>query len=118
MDQKSQRALSWPLKGLLMVLALLAGFFDQPLGGWGRAFVIAAAGIAVPALLFRRFWSLSRFWLTAALAAAAQVPVIVAVTHLTTEPSSLYMLLSMLIDCLFVIALFSLACRKADQERS
>lgn len=63
-----QKANTWSIKGPLLVVALLLGFFDHSLHWGGAAF---AAGIAVvlPIIGFREFWSEWRFW--AALSALA-----------------------------------------------
>src|SRR5271167_156007 len=58
-----QRGISWPVKAILLGLALLGGFFDHALGGWGEPVAMAAAAVVVPVLLgqSRKFWNQRQF---------------------------------------------------------
>jgi hypothetical protein len=113
----NQRGLSWPVKALLVLLALLAGFFEHALGGWVGSAAMAAVAVVVPILLFRRFWSQTWFWITAVLLGAIQVPVVVAVRPVIERARSFYMLTFVMVDGLLVIAIISLVCPKSNGER-
>ena len=114
----NQRGLSWPVKALLLSLALLAGFFEHALGEWAGPAAMAAVAVVVPVLLFRRFWSQTWFWITAVLLGAIQVPVVVAVRPLIERTRSFYMLTFVMIDGLLVIAVISLVCPKSNGEHT
>ena len=45
--ERNARGLSWPVKATLLFIALLAGYFDHAMSGWGRTVTMAAAAIAV-----------------------------------------------------------------------
>ncbi len=47
---------TWPIKGPLLVVALLLGFFDHSLH-WGGAVLAAGIAVVVPIIGFREFWS-------------------------------------------------------------
>lgn len=114
----NQLGLSWPVKALLLSLALLAGFFEHALGEWAGPTAMAAIAVVVPVLLFRRFWSQTGFWITAVILGAIQVPVVVAVRPLIEQARSFYMLTFVIIDGLLVIAVISLVCPKSDGEHT
>ena len=63
----------WSIKGPILVLALLLGFFGDALH-WGTAPLAAGAAMVIPIIGFRDFWNEGRFWITVLLLGAAQVP--------------------------------------------
>ena len=63
----------WCIKGPILVLALLLGFFGDALH-WGTAPLAAGAAMVIPIIGFRDFWNEGRFWITVLLLGAAQVP--------------------------------------------
>jgi|SRR5580692_1402773 hypothetical protein len=113
-SQKAKRGLSWPVKALLLSLALLAGLFEHALGRWAGPTAMAAIAVIVPVLLFQRFWRQTWFWITAVLLGVAQVPVVIAVRPLIEQARSFYMLSFVMIDGLLVIAVISLVCPKSN----
>jgi hypothetical protein len=113
-----QRGLKWPVKALLLSLALLAGFFEHALGGWAGPAAMAAVAVVVPILLFRRFWKQTWFWITAVLLGAIQLPIVVAVRPVIARARSFYMLTFVMIDGLLVIAVITLVCPKSDGEHT
>ena len=62
---------------LLIIGALLVGFFNDALGGWGLPSAIAAGVILLPILQYKRYWRDGWFWLTLAALSLAQVPLII-----------------------------------------
>jgi hypothetical protein len=91
----------WPIKGPVLLLALLLGIFDHSLH-WTRA--VAAVGLAmiVPIIGFRDFWKTGKFWITVALLTAAQVPVARAVKPLMERLRFPFMLTFAMLDCTIV----------------
>jgi hypothetical protein len=115
-SDKTTRGLSWPVKALLLSLALLTGFFEHALGDWTGPIAMATVALVVPILLYRRFWGRAWFWITAVLLGTIQVPVVAAVRPLIGQARSFYMLAFVMIDGLFVIAVISLVRPKSDGE--
>ncbi len=113
-SEKAKRGLSWPVKTVLLALALLAGFFEHALGAWAGPSAMAAIALVVPIFLFRRFWSQTWFWVTAALLGIIQVPLVVAVRPLVLQARSFYTLSFVMIDGLLVIAVISLVSPKSN----
>jgi len=108
--QRPQRGLNRHVKLLLIFLAVLIGFFEHALGGWGGPVTMASAAMLVPILLYRRLWNEVRFWIAAALLAAIQVPVVIAVRPVIEHARSFYLLMFVMLDGLFMIVAISFAC--------
>jgi hypothetical protein len=104
------------LKVLLVLLALLAGFFEHALGGWAGPTVMALIAVIVPVLLLRTFWNQAWFWVTATLLALLQLPIVLAVRPLIERARSFYMLTFGIADGLLVITLLALACPEGVQS--
>ena len=115
---KEQRGLGWLMKVILLLLAMLTGFFEHALGGWGGPIAMATAAVVVPILLYRRFWHKAWFWITAALLGTIQVPMVAAVRPLMDQARSFYMLTFVMVDGLFVIAVISLISPKSNGGHS
>ncbi len=79
---------------------------------------MAAAAVVVPILQFRKFWSLSRFWITASLLAVTQVPLVAAVQPLVERLRAVSLLSFGIVDGLFVIVLILLVCSKSSGASS
>ncbi len=75
---------------------------------------MAAAAVVVPILQFRKFWSLSRFWITVSLLAVMQVPLVAAAQPLVERLRAVSLLAFGVVDGLFVIALILLVCSKSS----
>lgn len=67
----------WPAWIPLIIGALLLGFFNEALRGWGLPSAIAAGVILLPILQYKRYWRDGWFWLTLAALSVAQVPIII-----------------------------------------
>src|ERR1700720_3735151 len=97
-----QKLNKWSIKGPLLVVALLLGFFDHSLHWGGAAF---AAGIAVvlPIIGFREFWSEWRFWAALGALALLQLPLVLAVRAFMEKPAFPALYTLTILDCMFVI---------------
>ncbi len=84
---------------------------------WGSV-LMAAAAVVVPILQFRKFWSLSRFWITASLLAVTQVPLVAAVQPLVERLMAVSLLSFGIVVGLFVIVLILLVCSKSSGASS
>lgn len=102
------RGLSRPIKVVLLVLALLAGFFEHSLGTFTGPITMSAAALVVPVLLYRRYWHNIWFWITALLLGAIQVPLVALVRPYIEQERSFYMLALLMGDGLFVIVVVAL----------
>ena len=74
----------WSIKGPILVLAILLGFFDYSLH-WGRAAFAAGVAMVIPIIGFRDFWNEGRFWITVVLLGLAQVPLVIALRPLMEQ---------------------------------
>ncbi|MGA8215376.1 MAG: hypothetical protein WB799_17395 [Candidatus Sulfotelmatobacter sp.] len=117
-DSENQRGISWPVKAILVFLALLVGLFDHALGGWGELVALAAAAVVVPVLLrqFRRFWSMGRFWLTVSLLAIVQVPLVIAIRPWVDQHGRSSTLLFVVVDVMFVGGMILWVCSKSSPD--
>jgi hypothetical protein len=106
------------VKAILIFLALLGGFFDHALGGWGELVALAAGAVVVPVLLrqFRKFWSMARFWVTVSLLAIAQVPLVIAVRPWVDQHGRGSTLLFVIADIMFVAVVILLVCSESNGE--
>jgi hypothetical protein len=106
---------TWPVKGPLLVVALLLGFFDHSLQWGGAAF---AAGIAVvlPIIGFREFWSEWRFWAALSALALLQLPFVLAVRALVEKPGFPLLYALTILDCMLVILGLSYVCCTDESE--
>jgi hypothetical protein len=104
-----QKVNTWSIKGPLLVVALLLGFFEHSLHWGGAAF---AAGIAVvlPIIGFREFWSEWRFWAALSALALLQLPLVLAVRAFVEKPGFPLLYALTIIDCMFVILGLSYIC--------
>jgi len=66
----------WPLGLALGVALVLLGFFSDYLGGWGLPVGMAAVGIGVPTLKYRRYWKLGWFWSVISGLVLLQIPLL------------------------------------------
>lgn len=118
--KKGPRGISWPVKAVLLAVAGILGLFAYVMKGWGEPVTMAAAALVVPILLrqFREFWSQRRFWITVALLAVIQVPLVIAVRRPIEQAGRLYSLAFAIIDTMFVGATILLVCSKSSGESS
>lgn len=73
-----QKVNTWPIKGPVLVVAVLLGFFDHWLH-WGSATFAAGAALVVPIIGFREFWKEWKFWAALSALALFQLPLVLAV---------------------------------------
>ena len=104
-----QKVNTWSIKGSLLVVAALLGFFDHSLYWGGAAF---AAGIAVvlPIIGFREFWSEWRFWAALSALALLQFPLVLVVRAFVDRPGFPLLYPLTILDCMFVIFGLSYVC--------
>ena len=110
-SQGWQTVNTWSFKGPLLVIAVLAGFFDHALH-WGRAPIAAGVAMIIPIIGFRGLWSETRFWITVVLLGVLQIPVVIAVQPVMEQFKFPYMLLFGVIDCALIISAISWVCSR------
>jgi hypothetical protein len=111
-----QKEIGWPLKTVILSLAVLIGFFDHALNGWGGAVLMALAALVIPVILYRRFWQTIWFRITAAALGLLQIPLIFAVKPLIEQSRPFYMLAFVMADGMIVILVILLASPKSNGE--
>ncbi|MGH9545371.1 MAG: hypothetical protein ACRD23_09165, partial [Terriglobales bacterium] len=100
---------TWPIKGPLLFVALLLGFFDHSLH-WGGAAFAAGIAIVLPIIGFREFWSEWRFWAALGALALLQVPLVLAVRAFVEKPGFPLLYALTVLDCIFVVLGLSYVC--------
>jgi len=105
----------WPIKGPLIVVAGLLGFFDHAIH-WGRAPIAAGLAMIIPILGFRDYWGEVRFWITIAVLGVLQVPLGIGVRPLMEQLKFPFMLTFGIIDCAVMVALISWVCSAGTGE--
>jgi hypothetical protein len=99
----------WPIKGPILVVGLLLGFFDHYLH-WGRAAIAAGVAMIVPIIGFRDFYSEAKFWTTVALLGGGQVLLVIAYGPLMEQLKFPFMLMFGIVDCFVVVLVISWLC--------
>ena|SRR3989442_4548090 len=99
----------WSLKGPILVLVLLLGFFDHTLH-WGRAPFAAGLAMVIPIIGFRDFWNEGRFWITVVLLGLVQVPLVIEVRPLMERLKFPFMFTFGIFDCVLVALAISWVC--------
>ena len=102
---------AWSIKGPLLVLALLLGFFGGALN-WKSAPFAAGVAMIIPIIGFRAFWTEARFWVTVVLLGAAQVPLVLAVGPLLQQLKFPFMFTFGIFDCALMVLAISWVCSK------
>jgi hypothetical protein len=117
---RGQRGISWPVRAILFLLAVLFGVFDHVMSGWAELAVLAGAALLVPVLLlqFRKFWNQRRFWIAVSVLALIQVALVVTIRPLIPQSRSLYTLEFGIVDVTFVIAVILLVCSNSNGENT
>ena len=117
--KKNQIGPGWPVTAALFSLALLMGFFDHEIGGWGETVTLAAAALVVPVFLpqVRKFWNQRQFWVSVGLLAVIQVPVVISVQRFLGRAGSFYVLAFGVADCVLVIAVIFFVCSQSSEQR-
>jgi len=106
-EKKWRKLNVWSIKGPILLLALLLGFFDHALH-WGRGPFAAGLAMVIPIIGFRDFWNSGRFWITIALLGVLQVPLVMGVRPLMEQLKFPFMLTFGILDCALMIAAVSL----------
>ena len=106
---------TWPIKGPILVAAVLLGFFDHALH-WGRVLFGAAIAMVLAIIGFRDFWNGWRFWVTVALLTSLQIPLVIALRPRmeTAGLPSLYAFT--ILDCSLVVSAIYFVCSEGDDE--
>jgi len=106
--EKSWRKINvWPIKGPLLALAVLLGFFGDALH-WGTVPLAAGAAMIIPVIGFRDFWGEGKFWITVLILGAAQVPLVIEVRPWVGKFPS--MVAFGVFDCVLVALAISWVC--------
>jgi hypothetical protein len=101
---------------ILLLTCLLVGFFDSWLHGWGYAAAPAAIALIAPVIGYRKFWHLGRFWITAILLTALQIPLVILLRP-TVEKFRFIALLSFAVaDCVVITLALSWICSQAAAD--
>ena len=77
--------LRWQAKLILFSAVGIAGFFDHAFAAWGAPITVAAIALFLPVLYWREFWDQIWFWITMALLAAIQAPLVIVMRPLIEE---------------------------------
>ena len=110
-----QKVNTWPIKGPLLVVALLLGFFDHSLHWGGPAFA-AAIAVLLPIIGFRECWSEWRFWATLSALALFQLPLVLAMRAFVETPGFPLLYALTILDCMFVILSLSYVCYTDESD--
>jgi hypothetical protein len=106
---------TWPVKGPILLAALLLGFFDHALHG--RLLFAATIAMLLPIIGFREFWNSWKFWVTVGLLTSLQVPLVIALRP-QMEKARLPLLYAFtILDCSLVIAAIYFACSRDDDDK-
>ena len=100
-EQRTNR-ISWPARIVLATIAVLLGWFNHELGGWGLPTGVAGVVILLPTLKYQRYWSETWFWTTMLALSTLQVPLVILARPLMDELKFGFNLLFATIDIFFV----------------
>lgn len=106
----------WSIKGPILLLALLVGFFGGALH-WGTSPLAAAAAMIIPIIGFRDFWNEGKFWITVLLLGAAQVPLVILLRPLIDQLKFPFMFTFGIFDCVLVVLAISWVCSEHRKTR-
>ena len=110
-----QKVNTWPIKGPLLVVALLLGFFDHSLH-WADAAFAAGIAVVLPIIGFREFWSERRFWAALSALTLLQLPLVLAVRAFVEKPGFPLLYALTILDCMFVIFGLSYVCCSDESD--
>jgi uncharacterized membrane protein len=106
---------TWPIKGPILVVALLLGFFEHTLH-WGGATLAAAPAMVLPIIGFRDLWNVRKFWVTVAVLALFQLLLVLEVRPLVEKSGFPLLYPFGIFDCVFVVAGFYCVCCKNESD--
>jgi hypothetical protein len=104
-----------PFKAVCILAALLIGFLDHILRGWGLAGLITGAALIVPIFGSREFWNRGRYWITVLLLTAAQLPLVVAIRPDIERFGLAFMLAIGVVDCTVVSLAITWVCTRFNR---
>ena len=114
-EKKWRKVNVWSIKGPILLLALLLGFFDHVLH-WGRGPFAAGLAMIIPIIGFRDFWNSGRFWVTIVLLGVLQVPLVIGVKPLMEQLKFPFMFTFGMLDCALVALAISWVCSERGKK--
>lgn len=99
-------------KAIILSLALLLGFFDHVLGGWGQTAFAAAIAVIAPVIGYRKFWRVRKFWIAAGALAVAQLPLVLMLLSYVRALGFTSVLVFALVDCVGVTFVLAFVCSR------
>ena len=103
----------WAVKGPILILASLLGFFDHELH-WGRAAFAAGLAMTIVIIGFRTFWYEVRFWITLILLGVFQVPLVLLVSPMMEQLKFPFMFVFGIADTVLLGLAISWVCSQRD----
>ena len=115
--QKKWKAVNtWAIKGPLLLIAVLLGFFEHDLR-WGRGSFAAGMAMILPIIGFRGLWNEVRFWITVILLGAIQVPLVIEMNPLIEKFRLPLAIAFTIVDGLLVARAISFVCLENTRNR-
>jgi hypothetical protein len=105
-----RRINTWSIKGPLLIAALLLGVLGGVLNR-GLAPFAAGTAILIPIIGFRDYWTEWRFWITIALLALVQVPLVLTLAPFIERLKFQGLFAFGIIDCVLIAAAVSFSAR-------
>jgi nicotinamide riboside transporter PnuC len=108
---------TWRIKGPILVVALLLGFFDHALH-WGSVSFAVAIAMVLPIIGFRDFWNLWKFWVTVVALAFLQALLVLALRPVLEKSGFVLLYGFSILDCTLVVAvIFRVCCENGSDAR-
>ncbi len=112
-----KRVNTWRIKGPILVVALLLGFFDHALH-WGSLSFAVAIAMVLPVIGFRDFWNVWKFWITVVALAVLQVPLVHVLRPVVEKSGFVFLYGFSILDCTLVAAvIFHVCCKTGSDAR-
>lgn len=106
----------WPIKGPLLLLAILMGALSEYFH-WRSAPFGAGLAMIVPVIGLRNFWKKATFWLTVVLLGIAQAPIVIYVSPVLDHSGFPSLLAFAISDCFFVTVALLFICSLFEESR-
>jgi len=103
----------WAVKGPILIMACLLGFFDHELH-WGRAVFAAGLAMTIVTIGFRASWNEVRFWITLVLLGVLQVPLVLLVSPMMEQLKFPFMFVFGIVDTAVLGLAISWVCSQHD----
>jgi hypothetical protein len=107
---------TWPIKGPILVAAILLGFFDHVLH-WGRVLFAALIAMVLAIVGFRDFWDGWRFWVTVALLTSLQIPLVIVLRPYMEEAGLPWLFAFTIFDCFLAVGAIYFVCSGNGDEK-